>query len=153
MGAVGCAAAVVMALAAPGLVSAQTVDNQTTQATTAPSAWQYGAFLDVGYLFDFNHPANHVFRSRGTAWHVDEWDVNMAGASLRKKPSEASRWGTEVLIHVGKDDEVFGFSATVPNAAGAAWTRHLGLANVSYLAPVGNGLSVQGGIFASFIGY
>ena len=48
---------------------------------------------------------------------------------------------------------MFGFSATAPNLAGADWMGHLGLANVSYLAPVGKGLTLQGGIFASFIGY
>ena len=36
--------------------------------------WQYGGFVDVGYLRDFNHPSNRLFRSRGTAFHVDEWD-------------------------------------------------------------------------------
>jgi len=39
--------------------------------------WQYGGFLDVGYLFDFNHPTNKLFRSRGTAWHVDDLHLNM----------------------------------------------------------------------------
>jgi len=31
--------------------------------------------------------------------------------------------------------------------------RHFGRANVSYLAPVGNGLKLQAGLFNSFIGY
>ena len=31
--------------------------------------------------------------------------------------------------------------------------RQLGPTNVSYLAPVGKGLTIQGGIFSSFIGY
>jgi hypothetical protein len=48
---------------------------------------------------------------------------------------------------------VFGFSATAPNLAGAEWLGHLGLANVSYLAPAGKGLTLQAGIFASLVGY
>ena len=48
-------------------------------AVSADSAWQYGGFVDVGYLRDFNEPSNHLFRSRGTAFHVNEWDLNMAG--------------------------------------------------------------------------
>ena len=36
---------------------------------------------------------------------------------------------------------------------GYQWLRHLGLANVSYLAPAAEGLTLQGGIFASLIGY
>jgi hypothetical protein len=115
--------------------------------------WQYGGFVDISYLRDFNDPSNHLFRSRGTAFHVNEWDVNMAGAYVKKKTSEQSRWGTEVLVQGGKDEEVFGFSATAPNLAAADWIGHLGLANVSYLAPIGTGLAVQAGIFGSLIGY
>ena len=115
--------------------------------------WQYGAFIDLGYLLDFNHPANAIFRSRGTAWHVDEVHLNMAAAYLKKKASEQSRWGAELTVQAGKDAEVFGFSATAPNLPGAAGLRHLGLANVSYLAPAGKGLALQGGIFGSLIGY
>jgi hypothetical protein len=56
-------------------------------------------------------------------------------------------------LQSGKDSEGFGFSATAPNLDGARWLRHIGLADVSYLAPVGNGLTVQAGIFNSLIGY
>jgi hypothetical protein len=134
--------------------AAPSMDLMFGEATeTLQPVWQYGGFVDVGYLRDFNHPSNHLFRSRGTAFHVNEWDLNMAGAYVKKKASEKSRWGTELLVQGGKDEEVFGFSATAPNLAGADWLGHFGLANVSYLAPVGTGLTVQGGIFASFIGY
>ena len=114
---------------------------------------QYGAFLDAAYLKDFNDPANQIFRSRGTAWHVDDWYINMAGAYARRKPTDRSHWGAEVLLQAGKDDEIFGFSATAPNIGGADFLRHLGLANVSYVLPTGKGLTIQGGIFGSLIGY
>lgn len=77
----------------------------------------------------------------------------MTGAYLRKTASESSRWGLEVTAQTGQDSKVFGFSATAPNIAGADWLLHLGPTNVSYLAPVGNGLALQGGILNSFIGY
>jgi Putative beta-barrel porin-2, OmpL-like. bbp2 len=115
--------------------------------------WQYGGFVDLGYLLDFNHPANRVFRSRGTTWHVDRLHLNMAGAYVKKKTSELSRWGAELTVHAGKDSEVFGFSATAPNIGGYRFLRHLGPTNVSYLAPVGKGLTLQAGIFGSLIGY
>jgi hypothetical protein len=115
--------------------------------------WNYGGFADLGYLLDFNHPSNRLFRSRGTAWHVDRMHLNMAGAYLKKKASETSRWGAEVAVQGGKDAEVFGFSATAPNIGGYRWLRQLGPTNVSYLAPVGKGLTLQGGIFGSLIGY
>jgi Putative beta-barrel porin-2, OmpL-like. bbp2 len=132
-----------------GLAQSRTAAAQTQPA----SVWQYGAFVDVGHLHDFNAPSNHLFRNRGTTPRVDELDVNMTGVALKKQASEASRWGAELTAHAGKDSELFGFSATAPNIGGANWLRHLGPTNVSYLAPIGTGLTVQGGIFNSLIGY
>jgi hypothetical protein len=122
---------------------------------TPPSnpKWQYGGFVDSAYLLDFNHPANHLFRSRGTAFRVDNVWLNMAAIYLRKKPSEDSRWGVEITAQAGKDAELFGFSATAPNIAGYKFLRQLGPTNVSYLTPVGRGLTLQAGIFSSLIGY
>lgn len=127
--------------------------SQPQESRAPETEWNYSAFADLGYLYDFNQPSNHIFRGRGTAWHVDEWHLNMAGVSLKKKATQESRWGEELLFQGGKDAEVFGFSATAPNIGGYKWLRYIGLANVSYLAPVGKGLTVQGGIFGSLIGY
>src|SRR2546422_7422094 len=77
----------------------------------------------------------------------------MAGAYLRKTASESSRWGLELTLQGGQDSRIFGFSATAPNLPGSEWLRHLGPTDVSYLAPVGKGLTVQAGIFSSLIGY
>jgi hypothetical protein len=115
--------------------------------------WHYGGFADFGYLLDFNHPANEIFRSRGTTWHVDEVHLNMAAAYIKKDPIDQSRWGAQLTMQGGKDSQVFGFSATAPNLPGYRGLRHLGLANGSYLASVGKGLTLQGGIFGSLIGY
>jgi hypothetical protein len=123
--------------------------------STAPSQpqWQYGGFVDLGYLLDFNHPANHLFRSRGTAFRVDSVFLNMAAFYVRKKATEQSRWGVELTTQAGKDAQFFGFSATAPNIGGFKFLRQLGPTNVSYLAPVGKGLTLQAGIFTSLIGY
>lgn len=139
----------------------QTADDAAPQATPSPSPttqaaetkWHYGGFIDAGYLLDFNHPENRVFRSRGTTWHTDRPHINGAAFYLRKKADQQSRWGVELTAQAGKDVELFGFSATAPNMSGFKFLRHLGPTNVSYLAPVGKGLTIQGGIFSSFIGY
>lgn len=125
----------------------------TDRAAPTAHRWQYGGFVDAGYLYDFNHPANHLFRSRGTTFHVDEPDLNMAVLYVRKGATESSRWGTELTFQTGKDSEIFGFSATAPNLDSSKWLRHLGPTNVSYLTPVGKGLTIQGGIFGSLVGY
>lgn len=135
------------------ITRAQQPTPEPTAMPTSTSAWHYGGFFDVGYLLDFNHPANRIFRSRGTTWHTDRVHLNMAGVYLRKKAEEKSRWGVELAAHAGKDAEVFGFSATAPNIGGFKILRQLGPTNVSYLAPVGKGLTLQGGIFSSLIGY
>jgi hypothetical protein len=126
---------------------------QESGSLVAQSTWQYGGFLDAGYLHDFNYPANHLFRSRGTTFHVNEAALNMTAVYLKKQASESSRWGTELTLQAGRDSEIFGYSATAPNLDGSRWLRHLGPTNVSYLAPIGKGLTIQAGIFSSLIGY
>jgi hypothetical protein len=129
-------------------------DAQPQTAEEAPkSLWKYNGFLDLGYLLDFNHPASQLFRDRGTTLRVDELDLNMAGAGLKKDAAQDSRWGTELEVQGGKDSLNFGFSATAPSVDGANVLRHFGAANISYLAPVGSGLTIQGGLFGSLIGY
>ena len=136
----------------PEALMSQAQDQQSTATTNVP-AWTYGGFADLGYLRDFNDPANHLFRSRGTTFHVNEFDLNMTAVYLKKVSAESSPWGTELTFQTGKDSEAFGYSATAPNLGGSKWLRHLGPTNVSYLMPVGKGLTLQGGIFSSFIGY
>ena len=131
----------------------QTAEQSSTPAQAPQSLWKYNGFLDAGYSLDFNHPANNLFRDRGTTFRVDEVDVNMAGAGVKKDATQDSRWGMEFSVQGGKDSANFGFSATAPNLYGSDALRHFGAANVSYLAPVGNGLTVQGGLFSSLIGY
>ena len=153
-------------VASPASANAQTGESNHSPTDYSPAAstkaddndsasalWQYGAFLDATYLLDFNHPVNQLVRSRGTTYKVDEPLINIAGAYIRKTPTESSRWGVELTAQAGQDARVFGFSATAPNLAGYRGLRHLGPTDVSYLLPVGKGLTVQGGIFSSLIGY
>jgi hypothetical protein len=119
----------------------------------APPAWRIGGTCDVAFLNDNNDPDNQLFRTRGTTPRVDALVVNMTAVSLRKTPTVASRWGVELTAQAGYDSNAFGFSPTAPNLPGADWLRRLGPVNVSYLADSGRGLTFQGGIFSSLIGY
>lgn len=118
-----------------------------------PSGWRYGAFVDLAYSLNFNFPANHLWRNRGTTARVNELDLNMAGAWVRKDVSESSRWGMEFLVHGGQDARGFGLHVNQPAVGSADQLRHFGRANASYLAPVGDGLTIQAGLFNSLIGY
>ncbi len=109
---------------------AASVQQEPDTASPPPRVtWAYNAFVDAGYLLDFNHPAN------------------------QRLASGNSRWGMELAVQAGKDSENFGFSATAPNVSGSDWLRHFALADVSYLAPAGKGLTLQAGLFNSLIGY
>lgn len=123
------------------------------QAKTENTDWHYGGFVDLGYSLNFNFPENHLWRNRGTTPRVNELDLNVGGAYVRKEASERSRWGMEVLMQGGQDAKAFGFHANQPRVGLSDQLRHFGRANVSYLAPVGSGLTIQAGLFNSLIGY
>jgi hypothetical protein len=147
-------AIVVIVVLTPSPASAQVAVAAAPGADgTEDASWQYGAFVDAAYLWDPDDPPNHLFRSRGTTFHLNEWNLNMAGAYVKKTSSTRSRWGIELAVHGGRDAEVFGFSPTAPNLAGADDLRYFGLANVSYRVPLESGLTLQAGIFTSLIGY
>jgi hypothetical protein len=126
---------------------------QEDRAEEPKTEWHYGGFLDLGYSLDFNFPQNHLFRDRGTTPRVNELDLNMGAVYVRKDVSEQSRLGMELLVQGGQDALNFGFGTNLPELPGSSWLRNFGRANVSYLAPVGNGLTIQAGIFNSLIGY
>ncbi len=128
-------------------------EEPTVQRGAGKTDWHYGGFVDLGYSLDFNFPANHLFRNRSTTPRVNELDLNMGGAYVRKDATEQSRWGTELLVQGGQDAKDFGFHANQPKVGSSNQLRHFGRANMSYLAPVGNGLTIQGGLFTSLIGY
>lgn len=114
--------------------------------------WHASAFADGSYADDFNSPQNHSFRFRGTTPIVGQPVLNMAVLSISKDAVESSRWGLELGGQVGKDSKSFADSATAPKLDHSVALGHIARANVSYLAPVGSGLTFQGGLFGSLIG-
>jgi len=123
---------------------------------TPASDWHYGGFIDLGYALDFNFPENHLWRSKSTTRRVNELAPNMVLGYVRKDATADSRWGMELAGQGGYDTD-----ALVPKPTpgrekpvdGADTLRHFSRANVSYLAPVGNGLTLTAGLFNSYIGY
>ncbi len=117
------------------------------------SDWHYGAYVDLSYVLNFNFPENHQWRSRSTAARHNELAPNMALVYVRKDATEVSRWGMELGVQGGYDSKNFAYLQGEKKVDGADTWRHLHRANVSYLAPVGNGLTVTAGLFNSLIGY
>ena len=120
---------------------------------TGTDLWHYGAYLDVGYVVNPNFPENHLWRNRATAARHNEFAPNMALAYVRKDATESSRWGMELGVQGGYDSERFAFLQGEREVGGADTLRHIHRANVSYLAPVGKGLTITAGLFNSLIGY
>lgn len=115
--------------------------------------WHYGGFVDLSYPINFNFPENHLWRSRTTVPRHNELAPNMAVAYVRKDLSAESRWGMELGVQGGYDSKNFAFLQGEKEVAGADTLRHVHRANVSYLAPLGKGLTITAGLFNSLIGY
>lgn len=150
-----CLCLVVVTFTSPAF--SQGPGNQSDIASGEPTAsspqWHYGAYVDVGYVGNLNAPDNHLWRSRSTASHHNELSPNMGLAYVRKDAMASSRWGMELGVQGGRDSEEFGFLTGERKVDGADVLRHLHRANVSYLAPMGNGLLVTAGLFNSLMGY
>ncbi len=120
------------------------------------SAWHYGAYLDLAYAVDFNFPENHKWRSKTTTPRVNEFTPNMVMGYVRKDVSPDARWGMEFGVMGGSDTDGF-VPAPIPGrrapVGSADALRHFSRTNVSYLAPVGNGLTLTAGLMNSYIGY
>jgi hypothetical protein len=117
------------------------------------SDWHYGGFLDLSYPINFNFPENHRWRSRSTVSRHNELAPNMVVGYVRKDISAESHWGMEFGVQGGYDSKDFAFLQGEKEVAGADTLRHVHRANVSYLAPLGKGLTVTAGLFNSLIGY
>ncbi|OQW65898.1 MAG: hypothetical protein BVN28_00760 [Nitrospira sp. ST-bin4] len=140
-------------LSRPSEETAIPVAGSSGPTGTATAGWRYGAYLDIGGIVNFNVPENDLWRSRTTASRHNQAAPNMVLAYVRKDSTEASRWGMELGVQGGYDSVDFAFLLGEKKVDGADVLRHLHRANASYLAPVGNGLTVTAGLFNSLMGY
>ncbi|MBX3236842.1 MAG: porin [Nitrospiraceae bacterium] len=143
-----------VAVEVPSPAEGQGTPTSSVAGTTEPaSLWHYGAYADVSYVLNFNFPENHLWRSRSTAVRHNELAPNMGLVYVRKDTTTDSRWGMEFGLQGGYDSKNFAFLQGEGKVDGADTWRHLHRANVSYLVPVGNGLTMTAGLFNSLIGY
>jgi len=123
---------------------------------TTSSPWHYQLYVDVGYAHSDNQPANRQWRSKSTTNRLDDLELFLGMANLRKEALPDSRWGFEFGLQTGVDSE--GLVTEPPPPAlepfdnADSW-RHLYRANLSYLFDAGRGLRLTGGLINSYIGY
>jgi hypothetical protein len=133
--------------------ASQVPDSQPSVPTDSSAPWHYGMYLDVGYAANFNFPDSDRWRGRSTASRHNQPAPNMVLAYVRKDTSASSRWGMELGVQGGYDSVDFAFLQGEKKVDGADVLRHLHRANASYLAPIGNGLTITAGLFNSLMGY
>jgi hypothetical protein len=124
-------------------------DDENVQANQ--DLFHYGAYLDLSYPLNFNTSDKHPWRDKLTTNQLNEFSPNLGMFYFRKDLSDASRWGVELAGQAGYDT-----AGQVPNSSrlgGADVLQYVSRANVSYLAPIGSGLTITAGLFNSFIGY
>jgi hypothetical protein len=138
---------------APSAADTPTSESSAASSQNEWANWHYSAYVDLAYLLDFNFPENHRWRSRTTSSRFNEFAPNMGFINVRKDATTDSRWGMELGVQGGYDSKDFAFLQNEPKVDGADTLRHVQRANVSYLAPIGNGLAIQAGLFNSLVGY
>lgn len=119
--------------------------------TANSDLWQYGATIDLSYANAFQSDDPVLWRSKATTQRLNEFAPNMGMLYLRKLAEENSRWGIEIGAQAGYDTD--GQVPAEQRLPGYSILRYVSRANVSYLAPVGNGLTITAGLMNSFIGF
>lgn len=138
------------------LVSAAWYPESGLAGEPAASDWHYGGSIDLSHAVDFNFPDNRLWRSKTTTPSVNEPALNMAVGYVRKDVTLQSRWGLEFGLQEGNDVEGLvppSIPARDKPVGHAEQLKHFSRANVSYLAPIGKGLTLTAGLFNSYIGY
>ena len=139
-----------------GVETAEHIPGSKKLRELGAPGWRYGAYLDLGYNYNFNQPGNKLWRSKATTFEVNDPRVNMVMGYVRNGATPDSPWGFEFGVQGGIDTDKL-VPAPPPAAnepvAGAKQYRHFYRANASYFFPVGNGLRVTGGLINSYIGY
>ncbi len=115
------------------------------------SDWQVGGTVDLSYANAFQSDDELPFRSKVSSSRLNEFSPNIGMFYVRKTASEQSRWGLELGGQAGYDTD-----GQVPGSdrlPGYSILRYVSRANVSYLAPIGNGLLFTAGLMNSFLGF
>lgn len=122
---------------------------------TADTLWgiQLGGYLDVSYTYDFNDPDNANNAIGGRAFATDDNQIQLDAFQLYidKLPKDIGEVGFRFDILAGEDARSIYFEDLFGNNQ----TNDINIyqAFISYIAPIGNGLTIDVGRFAASAGY
>jgi hypothetical protein len=109
-------------------------------------------FGDVYYGYDYNHPGDNLSGLRFFEAPTNSFNFNMAELILDKAP-DATSADSRLGYHISAG---YGYAAKTINSSDSAFTDHsnffLKEAYLSYLAPVGKGLTITVGKFVTPMG-
>jgi len=118
---------------------------------TADTLWgiQLGGYLDVSYTYDFNDPDNSANSINKRAFATDDNEIQLDAFQLYidKLPQDSGEVGFRFDILAGEDAQAIG------DLWGGTNDISIYQAFISYIAPVGNGLTIDVGRFAASTGY
>ena len=111
---------------------------------------QLSGFVDTIYTYNFNEPNNRVSGFRVFDTRAEDFMINNAQLTLEKPVSSESPVGFKTELMFGTDAEVVGSVTTGLGVLNNEVELQEGYAE--YLAPVGNGLDIKLGKFATLHG-
>ena len=131
------AALLCAALSAPSAV------GQSKDSTTTPTPVVFGGFVDTYFSFNFSRPTSHANQLRNFDVTENQFQVSNAEISVTKAPDPV---GFRVDLDLGPTNDIVqgGVAGSLSN---------VGQAYVTYVAPVGSGLTIDAGKFVTHMGF
>lgn len=120
------------------------------------SDWTYQAYVDAGYAGSNRNPPDNKWRSKSTTAVLNQPELFLAMANVRKTPTRESRWGMELGLQTGEDTKDLVPAPPPPSKApisNADEWRYLYRASLSWLFGDDEDVRLTGGLINSYIGY
>lgn len=120
-----------------------------------PATWIVGGFVDVGYAFNSNLPANHISRGAVLTPRVGEFTIQTVAVSLTHDATDNEPFRLELALQAGAAVDALYAGEPIPGGANGRFAgpevwKHIGRANAGYLTR--RGTEIGAGLFASPLG-
>jgi hypothetical protein len=111
---------------------------------------QISGLLDVYYGYNFNQPVDQSVQLRGLETKSNSFQLNLVKLTFNKAAAEKNTVGYRFDLMAGPAAD--SYSAFEPVAGQQNIMKHLQQAYISYNAPIGKGLTLDFGKYATFVG-
>lgn len=138
---------------APAPVQAASAPPATPSGNVVPPGTTINFFLDAYYEYNFNQPIGRVNLLRAYDVLSNAFSINQAGVVFENAPDpdHGKRFGARLDFQYGQATQTLQGSST--NEPRPDIYRNIFQAYGTYVAPIGKGLTIDIGKFASSLGY